>query len=632
MRNLLEELISTLQIDERLVLDGKLVKNKIIELSLSMDEKLLEILLTNENIKKQFFQQVGNSLVFDKVAFQNFVSNKEFLPDSYTSFKNKIGLTSDRTYLTESKEVVLAWPYKDCVLEGGQNQEDQKRDEIFWNQTLASDEIDRLFEPKVLTNFRKYNKSGEHVVNDITLEDNLLIKGNNLLALHSLKSEYAGKVKLIYIDPPYNTGGGGDTFEYNNTFKHSTWLTFMKNRLEIAKNFLTEDGVLIVAIDENECARLGVLLEEIFEEYDVHCITIVHNPRGVQGANFSYTHEYAYFVLPSGQKSIGNKKIEESEITWSQLRNWGGESTRESAKNCFYPVIVEEGAVIGFGDVSSDEEHPSQTEERDGKYYVYPIDNKGIERKWRYARQSVEEVKHLLRAKETDEGYQIELGKDFGQYRTVWQNPKYDANKYGTQLIKELVPGCSFSFPKSLWNVYDCLHAVVGEDKNAIVLDFHAGSGTTAHAVIELNKEDGGHRKYILCEQMDYVESVTAKRIQAVLKQEDIENDFIYFELKEHNAILINEIQQAANAKVLKEILGRIENESFISYKIHPEAINENTNEFEKLLLDEQKQFLIETLDKNQLFINYYDIDDQEYQISDEDKELNKQFYESCSS
>ena len=220
MQNLLEELKTTLQSDERLVIDGKLVKNKIVELALAMDADLIGLLLKNVLLKKHFFADVGGTYVFDKVAFQSFVSNKQFLPDSYTAFKNKIGLTSDNEYLSESKEVVLSWPYKDCVLQGGQTKEEQKRKEIFWNETLAPDEIDRLLDPKVLTNFKRYDKEGEHKVESIGIDDNLIIKGNNLLALHSLKKQYAGKVKLIYIDPPYNTGS--DSFGYNDSFNHST--------------------------------------------------------------------------------------------------------------------------------------------------------------------------------------------------------------------------------------------------------------------------------------------------------------------------------------------------------------------------------------------------------------------------
>ena len=623
MQNLLEQLKTTLQNDERLVVDGNLVKNKIVELALAMDEGLLALLLGNETIKKQFFKDINGVLVFDKVALQSFVSNKQFLPDSYTAFKNKIGLTANGEYLTESREVVLAWPYKDCTLAGGQTKEEQKRKEIFWNETLAADEIDRLLDPKVLTHFKKYDKDGAHKAARISLDDNLIIKGNNLLALHSLKKQYAGKVKLIYIDPPYNTGGNGDTFEYNNTFKHSTWLTFMKNRLAVAKNLLTNDGVIIVAIDENEQFRLGVLLQEMFSNHETHCITIVHNPRGIQGINFSYTHEYAFFVIPKGKKSIGNRKIEKNEINWSSFRNWGGESLREDAKNCFYPIIVKNNQVIRFGDVVDDGIHPNQIEKIDGETYIYPIDKEGIERKWRYARQSVDKVIHLLRWNKNE----IQIGKDFGQYRTVWIDRRYDSNEYGTKLIKSLVPNCKFSFPKSLYNVYDCIHTVVGNDKNAIILDYHAGSGTTAHAVLELNKEDGGNRKYILCEQMDYIQDVTVKRVKAVLKKENIHSSFTYCELAQHNANIIDKIEQAKTTQALIKIWHKIENADFISYKIKPEVINKNIHEFAALSVAEQKQFLIAVLDKNQLYVNYSEIDDVDYQISDEDKALNRQFY-----
>ena len=262
MQNLLKELIGTLQNDERLIIDGRLVKNKVVELALAIDEGFIELLLSNNSIKKHFFKEIAGALVFDKVAFQSFVSNKQFLPDSYTAFKNKIGLTANREYLTESKEVVLSWAYKDCVLEGGQTKEDQKRKEIFWNETLAPDEIDRLLAPKALSNFKKYDKDGEHKVENISFDDNLIIKGNNLLALHSLKKKYAGKVKLIYIDPPYNTGN--DSFKYNDSFNHSAWLTFMCNRLEIAKSLLSKEGTIWITIDDVEGHYLKVLCDQIF--------------------------------------------------------------------------------------------------------------------------------------------------------------------------------------------------------------------------------------------------------------------------------------------------------------------------------------------------------------------------------
>ena len=186
--------------------------------------------------------------------------------------------------------MVLAWPYKDCVLEGGQTKEDQKRDEIFWNETLAPDEIDRLLAPKVFTNFKKYDKNGEHALSgkekiDFSKE-NLIIKGNNLLALHSLYKRFAGQVKLIYIDPPYNTGS--DSFQYNDNFNHSTWLTFMKNRLEVAKDLLSTGGIIFIQIDIREQPYLKVLCDEIFVQHT-----------GGQTPKLTFHEETTHPLIPS---------------------------------------------------------------------------------------------------------------------------------------------------------------------------------------------------------------------------------------------------------------------------------------------------------------------------------------------
>ena len=259
---LLEELKSLLEKDERLVSEGEPLKNRIVELALKLDKDLIKLLLSNTRIREHFFTEVDKILVFDKEKFMKFIDNKEFLPDSYTAFKNKIGLTADGNYIAKSKEVVLSWPYKDCVLEGGQEKTAEKRKENFYNEILAPDEIDRLLDPKVFTNFKRIDAKGDHKVKEIKPTDNLIIKGNNLLVLHSLKKRFAGKVKLIYIDPPYNTGN--DEFKYNDNFNHSTWLTFMKNRLEVAKELLRDDGAIFVQCDDNEQAYLKVLCDEVF--------------------------------------------------------------------------------------------------------------------------------------------------------------------------------------------------------------------------------------------------------------------------------------------------------------------------------------------------------------------------------
>ena len=367
---------------------------------------------------------------------------------------------------------------------------------------------------------------------------NFLIEGDNLASLKLLEKTHKGKIDLIYIDPPYNTGASNwmydnDYVDGNDLFKHSKWLSMMKLRLNCAKKLLTEKGVLICAIDENESATLRLLLEEIFgTNYEYACITIVHNPRGIQGKNFSYTNEFAYFVIPKGDKIVGERKLSEDEIYWSPLRNWGSESLRTDARNCFYPIIIKDEKIIGFGEVCPNDYHPQKNEYLDdGSIAIYPIDGKGIERKWRYARQTVEGIYQFLAVKKAKGVYDIELGKTFGTYKTVWLDPKYDANGYGKQLLNSLVPNCPFDFPKSLWNVYDCLYSIVANNSNATILDFFAGSGTTGHAVMKLNVDDNGNRKFILCtnNENNICRDVTYERIKNAISKENYVASLKYF-------------------------------------------------------------------------------------------------------
>jgi len=368
-------------------------------------------------------------------------------------------------------------------------------------------------------------EKGKGILADSSKPTNILIEGDNYHALSVLNYTHKGKIDVIYIDPPYNTGAkdwkyNNDYVDINDQYRHSKWLSMMWKRLKLAKNLLKENGVLVCAIDENEFHHLGVLLEELFQGREIHCVTIVHNPRGVQGGNFSYTHEYAYFVFKKGLKVIGHRKIREEDVDWRNLRDNGGESLRTDARNCFYPIIVKDEKVVGFGDVVENSIHPKkQAEVRQGHYYVYPIDRKGIERKWRYARQSVEAISHLLRVKKNKTGYEIEIGKDFGTVRTVWMDSRYDANENGTKLVHALVPSSHFDFPKSIYNTFDCIAPVLYERKNAIVLDYFAGSGTTGHAVMLLNKGDEGKRQFILCtnNESDIARQVCYPRIKKVI-------------------------------------------------------------------------------------------------------------------
>jgi len=361
--------------------------------------------------------------------------------------------------------------------------------------------------------FLVYSENEEkRVITDSKLPLNFIIEGDNLHSLHLLKKTHKKAIDVIYIDPPYNTGT--KDWKYNNNYvdsndlyRHSKWLSMMHHRLDYAKSLLKDDGVLITAIDENELATLYLLIDELFGmNFVTDIISIIHNPRGVQGNNFSYTNEYALFTYRKGLVVIGNKHIENEEIDWRDLRDNGGESLREDAKNCFYPIKVKNEEIIGFGDAIYDEDyHPNQNEYsvEEGCYFVFPIDIQGIERKWRYARQSVESIKNLLRVKKKSFGFDIQIGKNFTNYKTVWTDKKFDANEYGTKLINDIVPTNDFNFPKSLYNVYECLYATTKDKKDAIILDFFAGSGTTGHATLLLNRLEGGNRKFILCTNND---------------------------------------------------------------------------------------------------------------------------------
>lgn len=265
--NFYEIVVDVLKKDERFVADdGTLLRNVVYEATLRMDTPLIRLLLENEETSRRFFTDVNGVKVFDKLGFAWVINNRQFLPDSYTRFKNKIGLVDEQgDIITASGKVELVFPYKDCVLEGGQTKEDQKRQEIFYNELLAPDEIDRLLYPKVLAGAKRYTKDGvEENITEFSDEDNLIVKGNNLLALASLLKRYEGRVKCIYIDPPFNTGS--DSFKYNDSFSRSTWLTFMKNRLVLARRLLTNDGLIFVHLDYNQSHYAKVLLDDIFGE------------------------------------------------------------------------------------------------------------------------------------------------------------------------------------------------------------------------------------------------------------------------------------------------------------------------------------------------------------------------------
>ena len=268
-KNFNEKLINLLKTAPRFVdEEGELVTAAVVDRAWQIDHDLVRLLLSDNAIETKFFDEIDGRWLFNYNTFIEYISDKNFLADSYTRFRNRIGLTIDDKFLRERGEVALAWPYKDCVLEGGQTKDEEKRKEIFFNEVLAHDEINRLFDPKVLTHWKRYTVAGEQKVTELkrdendTIRENLIIKGNNLLALHTLKQQFRGRVKLIYIDPPYNTGS--DSFGYNDSFNHSTWLTFMRNRLEAARELLRDDGSIWINIDDDEAHYLKVLCDDVF--------------------------------------------------------------------------------------------------------------------------------------------------------------------------------------------------------------------------------------------------------------------------------------------------------------------------------------------------------------------------------
>ena len=263
------KLTALLKTDTRFVDDeGELLLAAVQDRAWRVDRDLVKLLLSDKETKAKFFEEIEVHWVFNHNTFIDYISQKNFLDSSYTRFRNRIGLTVGDKYLRERGDVALVWPYKDTVLEGGQTREEEKRKEIFFNEVLAHDEINRLFDPKVLTNFARYTAKDKQPVKEFkrgengVIRENLIIKGNNLLALHTLKTQFHGQVKLIYIDPPFNTGT--DTFGYNDNFNHSTWLTFMRNRLEIAHELLSNDGSIYVHLDFNEVHYCKVMMDEIF--------------------------------------------------------------------------------------------------------------------------------------------------------------------------------------------------------------------------------------------------------------------------------------------------------------------------------------------------------------------------------
>ncbi len=351
------------------------------------------------------------------------------------------------------------------------------------------------------------------------MTDGVLIHGDNWQALRLMEESYRGAVKCIYIDPPYNTGDS--EILYKNGYKHSSWISLMENRIGLSSSLMNDSSVLTVAIDENEQEHLGFLLSQLFPLHAKTCVAIVHNPGGVQGDNFSYSNEFAYFVYPPKGQSIGKHNRPDNPDVRPLRDVSTGQHLRTDAANCFYPIYVRDGEIIGFGDVCDDDFHPSgvNVDCGDGTIAVYPIDANGNERKWVFSRQNVETIRGELAARinRSRKIWDIIREKTVFNYKTVWNDKLYNANAYGTKLLRDIIGSNLFSFPKSVHTVTDCVRLSTNGVDNATVLDYFAGSGTTAHAVINLNREDGGRRRFVLVEMGEYFDTVLLPRVKKIV-------------------------------------------------------------------------------------------------------------------
>ena len=642
--------------------DGHLLKNNVVEAALALDPKLLHHLLADEKLRKQFFREVDGLLVFDKVQFQRFVMNKQFLPDSYTSFKNKVGLTNENgEFLSESREIVLSWPYKDCMLEGGQTKEDAKRNEIFWNETLAPDEINRLTEPKALCNFRRYDSKGEHETTELLPDDNLIIKGNNLLALYSLRQRFRGKVKLIYIDPPYNTGN--DSFGYNDSFNHSTWLTFMKNRLEVAKELLRKDGILFIHIDDIEEAYLKILTDEVFGRSNFINVIAIRSstPSGTKTAHKDKT------IIKQKDMILVYKNSENITLNpqYTKRKSWDTHYSLILNKHAdgtySFTRLVEELQRIGILKVGQKLEDIDINNKQFKEFYLTHINE--ICRLQSHKNKEAEKASRALVNKVYED---IKDGMTIGLYyngqvitplaqgiKCVYSNQKF-VDDLG-MLLCDFWDDIDFqntqneggiSFPtakKPEMLLYRLIDMCTGT--RDIVMDFFVGSGTTAAVAHKMN------RQYIGVEQMNYGKNDSVQRLINVINGEQsgiskaiswnpqhpdlldgdkyAHNSFVYCELAQANQQFVDEIMAANEPLKLQEIWSLLQEKGFLSYKISPKLINEYAEDFNDLSLEDQKRFLIECLDKNMLYIPYSDIDDEGFALSENDKHLTRQFYAS---
>lgn len=594
------------------------------------DVMLISALLKNRKIKEIYSVQAGDVVIFKVQEFIDLLRYKEYWADSYTKYSNTIGLSSEGKYLQYNSDVVLDFPYKDCVLQGGMTKEDTGKEEVFYNEVIARDEIDTLLAPKAFVNTKKYDKDGEHDVDSFSDEDNLIIKGNNLLALHSLKERYAGKVKLIYIDPPYNTGK--DSFNYNDRFRHSSWLTFIKNRLDIAWSLLSNDGTIWISIDDYESHYLKVLADTVFGRENF--IDEIIWQRAYAPVNlkktFSRSHDTILVYAKNNSTEKELNKIPRKEAMIAMYKNPDNDyrgpykadnfSVGPAVERNIYEIITPSGRK------------------------VLPPDGYS----WRFSKDRYKELLADNRIYFGKEGNASPAYKRFLTdvkngvvAQTLWTYQEVGHNQEAKKEIKSLFDGKSaFGTPKPEKLVQRIL--TIGSNENDIVLDFFMGSATTQSVAMKMN------RRFIGIEQMDYINTVSSPRLQKVIEGEqggiskDVDwhggGSFVYIELMELNQQYLNKIDASSTKEELANLWQELDTNADLNFQLDKEKLTndllkESDEEvdsinFDDLSLEEQKNIFRKALDKNQLYVNYSEIEDENVEISDKDRTFNASFYE----
>ena len=639
--------------------NGELKKWVVINQAQNNDAELIGLLLDDKELKAKFFFDIKGVLVFNQSFFVQFLEQKNYLNDSYTSFKNKVGLNIDGKYLKQRNEVALVWPFKDCVLEGGQSREEDKREEIFFNETLAQDEISQLLEPKIFTNTIRYTDKGEKPLGKFNrnekgiITDNLIIKGNNLLALHSLKEEFAGQVKLIYIDPPYNTGS--DAFKYNDSFNQSTWLTFMRNRLQAALTLLSEKGAIYVHIDHHQLGYLNVLLDEVFgKENKVQVIAIkTASPAGFKTVNPGPIDVTEYILFYTKNKSKFEFKKGYVPVSYNANYNLYLDKDDNVSKWKFTPLKEKVISDAGFASEAEAKKKYGDLWSSIVKVMIEDFAYKNASNvvSVRDPHKPTEKLKDLMTKSKNEEKvieYQREDGSTMYLYKggalAFYSNKmqELDGKMEVTELLTDFWNHISWAGianeggvklkngkkPEKL--IKQIIELATNE--NDIVLDYHLGSGTTTAAAHKLK------RQYIGLEQLNYGDNDSVTRMKNVIAGDATGiskavnwkggGEFVYFELKKSNQTFIEQIEVAKDTKAVLKIWEEMKVKSFLNYNVDLQKQESHIEDFKTLTLEEQKQHLVELLDKNQLYVNLSSLNDKDFAVSAEEKKVTKDFYQ----